>query len=534
MNELHEERMRMFTNFSHELRTPLTLIINPLNDLLQRVTFSSEVKEALQMIKKNTERMLLLVNNLMDIQRYEAGKSILQKTRFDFSAFIREMYHSFESVAHNRNIRFTLENKLPEPYFTCYDEAEVEKVFFNLLSNAFKFTPANGCVTIRIRLISPSQCRMLPMFPEQQSSTLIESSYLLIEIADTGKGLNKEEAEKIFEPFYRIEEDIHKQVAGTGIGLSLTRSIVLQHQGCIWTDSSEDKGTDFLILLPDTEKQDIKKEEEIVNYPSEISKKVALLMEETEARNKQTVLLVDDNQEILQYLEQQLQSDYIVMKAINGKDALEQLEGTFPNIVISDVIMPEINGLELCKRIKESQDFCHIPVILLTAKSMVSQIEEGLEAGADDYIVKPFQVSLLKARIRNLLSLREKIKNIYGESLTLRNLGVEEPEEDNDFLTQYIDIVKTNISNQELDVSVIYQALGMSRANFYRKVKAVTGLSPIELIKNIRLEAGAKLLKESNMNVSEIAQHIGFSSSSYFARSFKAVYSMSPTEYQEK
>ena len=164
---------------------------------------------------------------------------------------------------------------------------------------------------------------------------------------------------------------------------------------------------------------------------------------------------------------------------------------------------------------------------------MVSQIEEGLEAGADDYIIKPFHVAILKARIRNLLSIREKMKNIYGESLSLRNLGVEEPEEDNDFLTQYIEIVKANISNQELDVSVIYQTLGMSRANFYRKVKAVTGLSPIELIKNIRLEAGAKLLKESNMNVSEIAQHIGFSSRSYFARSFKAVYGMSPTEYQE-
>lgn len=535
MNELHEERMRMFTNFSHELRTPLTLIINPLNDLLQRVTFSPEVKEALQMIKKNTGRMLLLVNNLMDIQKYEAGKSILQKTRFNFSAFIQEMYHSFESVAHNRNIQFTLKNELSEPYFTCYDEAEIEKVFFNLLSNAFKFTPANGNVTLRIKRISQGQCETLPMFPEQQSSTLIEPSYLLIEIVDTGKGFNKKEAEKIFEPFYRAEEDIHKQVAGTGIGLSLTRSIVLQHQGCIWTDSTEEKGTNFQILLPDTEMQDIKKEEETINsHPSEISKKVALLVEETEARNKQTVLLVDDNQEVLLYLEQQLQPDYTVMKAINGKDALEQLESTFPNIVISDVMMPEMNGLELCKRIKESQDFCHIPVILLTAKSMVSQVEEGLEAGADDYIVKPFQVSLLKARVRNLLSLREKMKSIYGESLTLRNLGVEEPDEDNDFLTQYIDIVKANISNQELDVSVIYQALGMSRANFYRKVKAVTGLSPIELIKNIRLEAGAKLLKESNMNVSEIAQHIGFSSRSYFARSFKAVYGMSPTEYQEK
>lgn len=533
MNELHEERMRMFTNFSHELRTPLTLIINPLNDLLQRVTFSPEVKDALQLIKKNTGRMLLLVNNLMDIQKYEAGKTIPQKTRFNFSAFIQEMYHSFESVAANREITFTLDNKLPESFFTCYDEAEIEKVFFNLLSNAFKFTSSGGQVTIRIRQIAQPYCEGLPMFPEQQVSTLIESSYLFIEITDTGMGFNQGEADKIFEPFYRAKEDIYKQVSGTGIGLSLTRSIVQQHQGSIWATSTEGKGTCFMILLPDTEKQKEQANDVSHSYPSEINKKVALLVEETETRNKQTVLLVDDNQEVLEYLEQQLQHDYIVMKAINGKDALEQIDKTYPHIVISDVMMPEMNGLELCIRIKEDQNFCHIPVILLTAKSMVSQIEEGLEAGADDYIVKPFQVSLLKARIKNILSLREKMKNIYGESSTLKQLGVEEPEENNDFLSQYIDIVKANISNQELDVSVIYQALGMSRANFYRKVKAVTGLSPIELIKNIRLEAGAKLLKESSMNVSEVAQHVGFSSRSYFARSFKTVYGMSPTEYQE-
>lgn len=229
MNELHEERMRMFTNFSHELRTPLTLIINPLNDLLQRVTFSPEVKDALQLIKKNTGRMLLLVNNLMDIQKYEAGKTILQKTRFNFSTFMNEMYRSFESVATNREITFRLENKLPESFFTCYDEAEIEKVFFNLLSNAFKFTPSGGQITITIRQIAQNDCEGLPVFPEDEASILIENSYLFIEITDTGKGFNQKDAEKIFEPFYRAKGDIHKQVSGTGIGLSLTRSIVQQH-----------------------------------------------------------------------------------------------------------------------------------------------------------------------------------------------------------------------------------------------------------------------------------------------------------------
>lgn len=534
VNELHEERMRMFTNFSHELRTPLTLIINPLNDLMQYASFSPEVKEMLQLIKKNTGRMLLLVNNLMDIQKYEAGKTILQKTGFNFTAFIREMYHSFESVAHNREIIFTLDNQLPETYQVCFDEAEIEKVFFNLLSNAFKFTPSEGCVTIRVRTITQAECEKLPHFPLQQSSILVETRYLFIEVIDTGKGFNDKEAEKIFEPFYRSQEDIHRQISGTGIGLSLTRSIILQHNGCIWTESSEENGTHFMFILPDTEKQKTENAEEpILSKAAEISKKFNLLVEETENRNKQTILLVDDNQEVLQYLEQQLCFDYVVLKAFNGKEALSMIEESYPHIVISDVMMPEMNGLELCKRIKENLNYCHIPVILLTAKSMVSQIEEGLEAGADDYIVKPFQISLLKARVRNILALREKMKTMYGDTLSLKQLGVEEPKENNDFLKQYIEIVKANISNPELDVSVIYEALGMSRTNFYRKVKTVTGLSPIELIKNIRLEAGAKLLKESDMNISEIAQHIGFSSRSYFARSFKAVYGVSPTEYQE-
>lgn len=215
VNELHEERMRMFTNFSHELRTPLTLIINPLNDLMQYVSFSPEIKETLQLIKKNTGRMLLLVNNLMDIQKYEAGKTVLQKTSFNFSSFIREMYHSFESVADNREIRFVLDNELPETYKVCFDEAEIEKVFFNLLSNAFKFTPSEGQVTIRVNTVTQAECELLPHFPAQYSSILVEAGYLFIEVIDTGKGFSEQEAEKIFEPFYRSQEDIHRQISGT-------------------------------------------------------------------------------------------------------------------------------------------------------------------------------------------------------------------------------------------------------------------------------------------------------------------------------
>lgn len=214
---------------------------------MQYVSFSPEIKETLQLIKKNTGRMLLLVNNLMDIQKYEAGKTILQKTSFNFSAFIREMYHSFESVAGNRKSvsRWTTSCRKPTRFVSM--RQEIEKIFFNLLSNAFKFTPSEGQVTIRVSTITQAECELLPHFPAQYSSILVEARYLFIEVADTGKGFSEQEAEKIFEPFYRSQEDIHRQISGTGIGLSLTRSIILQHNGCIWTESSEAEGTRFLL-----------------------------------------------------------------------------------------------------------------------------------------------------------------------------------------------------------------------------------------------------------------------------------------------
>lgn len=537
IEELHRERIRLFTNFSHELRTPLTLIINPLEDLLQQFSFSEEVKKALLLIKKNTGRLLLLVNNLMDIQKYEAGKTVLQKSRFDFATFLTEMYASFESMAAQRNIRFTLLSELPAHFYVNYDREEMDKVFFNLLSNAFKFTPSGGSIALIARKAGNEACRQLPGLTREQLDSLVEEHYIYVEVADTGKGIESDRADKIFEPFYRSGEDMHKQIAGTGIGLSLTRSIVLQHNGIIWTESSPENGTRMMFVLPDTEAQpDVNT---ITEWPAageepEIARKVALLMEEAEAYARKVVLIADDNEEVLAYLERQLADDFVIRKAPNGRVALEMLGQSPPDLVISDVMMPEMNGLELCRRIKENSKYRHIPVILLTAKSLVSQIVEGWETGADDYIVKPFHVSLLRARIRNLLATREKTKEVYGDKLSLKSLGVEPLRPDDRFLHEYMEIVKQNIANPDFDVSVIYQAMGMSRANFYRKVKAVTGLSPIELMKRVRLEAAAYLLEETALNVTEIARQTGFGSGSYFAKNFKAAYGISPTEYQEK
>lgn len=513
--ELHEERMRMFANFSHELKTPLTLILNPLEDLVQKVSFSPEVKQALGMIKKNTGKMLSLVNNLMDIQKYEAGKRVLNKKQVNFSIFLESIFQSFEYMAKKRKLHLRIENELAPDYIVFFDETEIEKVFFNLLSNAFKFTPADGCVTIHVK------------------PTLFQgNNYISIRVIDTGKGFSQEEAKKIFEPFYRFGEDIHYQMSGTGIGLSLARSIVSLHNGYIWAESDRESGATFTILLPDTEVQTATVQPPV--QITETSQKAHLLVEEQENKGKKIVLFVDDDNEIVQYIEQQLTPEYLVLKASNGKEALAVIKDKTPHLIISDIMMPVMNGIELCRHIKENKNLYDIPVILLTGSSKDTKIKEGFDAGADDYIAKPFDTELLKTRIRNLLTNREKIKSAHTEMVSLKNLGIDIPLKENEFLSKYIEIVKANISNQDLDISGIYEELGMSRANFYRKVKSITGMSPVDLIRNIRLDAGAKLLIESDLNISEIAQHVGFASRSYFARSFKNIYGLSPSEYQQK
>ncbi|MCD7931649.1 MAG: response regulator [Tannerellaceae bacterium] len=250
--------------------------------------------------------------------------------------------------------------------------------------------------------------------------------------------------------------------------------------------------------------------------------------------NKQTILLVDDNLDILDYLEKHLQEEYTIVKAVNGKDALEKLKENLPDLIVSDILMPQMNGLELCKTIKTDPHLCHIPVILLTAQSMISQMQEGYAAEADDYITKPFDITLFKARVKNVLSMREKMKTVYGDSFSLKNLGIEQADEKSIFLNKYIEIVKENLSDPDFDVAIIYNSMGMSRPTFYRKVKNLTGLSPTELITHVRLEVASRLLLETTMSINDVALSVGFSSGSYFARNFRTVYGLSPTEYQKK
>ena len=531
MKELHEERMRLFTNFSHELRTPLTLIINPLEDMLRHSSFSTEVKNTLQLMRKNTQRLLLLVNNLMDVQKYDSQKMVLQKEKFDLSVFVQELYELFVPVAKNRNITFTRKNELPVDYCVYYDRQEIEKVLFNLLSNAFKFTPEKGTIEIILSVLSSEND--IVRVKLCQNRHLSEDYYLHIQVSDNGEGITSEDIEKIFQPFYRSSQDLHHQIAGSGIGLSLARFIVEQHSGIIWAENIVPTGTCMHVLLPLPEKPVSNPVKQTESSPlMNVQEFIPSEKKETPVIS-QTLLLVEDNKDVLDYLEKQFENEYKVLKAENGKEALTQIAIKIPELIVSDVMMPEMDGLELCRRIKQNPQTAHIPVILLTAKTMPSQITEGYNAGADDYIIKPFDIGLLQARVRNLLTSRIQIRKKYEKKIDLNELGVKTSPLDEEFLKQYTNIVKANFSNPKLDIDMICKEIGMSRANFYRKAKTLTSLSPAEMIKNLRLEAAAQMLRETDLSVSEILEKVAFSSSGYFASCFKQVYGMPPKEYRK-
>lgn len=372
----------------------------------------------------------------------------------------------------------------------------------------------------------------------RQNQSLIEDYYLHIQVADNGAGISPEEIEKIFQPFYRSSQDLHHQIAGSGIGLSLARFIVEQHNGIIWAENRSESGTIMHVLLPIPEKpvsSPVKQAESspLINVQELMPSDNDIPDKKESVTITQTLLLVEDNNEVLDYLEKQFNKEYKILKAGNGKEALAQIAKKTPDLIVSDVMMPEMDGLELCRHIKQNPKISHIPVILLTAKTMPSQITEGYDAGADDYIIKPFDIAQLKARVKNLLTSRKQIRKKYEKKLDLNELGIKTSPQDEEFLKQYTAIIKRNFSNPELDVDMICKEVGMSRANFYRKAKTLTALSPAEMIKNLRLEAAAQMLRETDLSVSEILEKVAFSSSGYFASCFKQVYGLPPTEYRK-
>lgn len=520
--EFQRERLRFFTHITHEFRTPLTLILNPLDDLMAKTGHIDGVKDSLLLVRKNSQRLLSLVNNLMDIDRLENGARQLKLSVFDFNRFIREIYHTFQLTAAKRQITFTFQAG-DQPLPVSLDREEVEKVFFNLLSNAFKFTPVGGTVKLSVHICpADAVCGL--------NCKTLADRWISIEVEDNGMGIAEVDRQNIFEPFAVVGKDLHGEVCCSGVGLNISKSIVEKHQGIISACPAKSGGTVMNVWLPCI----------AVEMPSDLDDVPVSGGDTAEAGMTlvpvpltETLLLVDDHPDILEYLRMQLGQEYKILTASDGETALALLRAAAVDMVISDVMMPGMNGIELCVAVKSAPDLCHVPVVLLTAKTMTLHVEEGLNAGADDYLPKPFKISTLKARIRNILSGREKLKELYGKKLSLKSVGIEIEPEDRQFVEKYVELVKLHISEPDFDIEMLCRELGMSRANFYRKVKTVTALSPAEMIRNIRLECAAGLLNTSALTAAEVAFQVGFGSYNNFSTCFKAAYGVSPKEYKE-
>lgn len=538
MEQAHQSRLNMFTNFSHELRTPLTLILNPLKSILSDLSFTSPQREPLQMAYKNANRMLLLVNQLLDLRKQDAGKLQLKVKEGDIVKFVREITILFRELAGSRNISLelhTADERIP----AWFDSFLLEKVFYNLLSNAIKNTPDGGHITVDIQGFGETgEKSRKGLLAEVPASPY----YIEITVADTGKGIPAGDLENVFAPFFQVDEQDMQGTYGTGLGLHITKSIIQQHHGFIRAENRTEGGACFRILLPVNRSlfTDAQINSESAGYM------VDMPLPEEEAQQEQTgrtvshtqntpiVLVVDDNADIRHFMKTQLQEYYEVYEAENGEAGWELAEKIIPDIVISDIMMPVMDGLELCTKIKTEVKTSHIPVILLTARTSILQIEEGLMTGADDYITKPFDADLLKIRIRNMIENRRKVKQAYLKNFTVDFPVAASNNLDEVFLNRAYDYVKQNMSDPDLSIEEFGNRLHLSRTQLYRKIKGLTGMSPSLFVSTLRLKFAAELLVESSLSVSEIAYQAGFNNPSYFTTSFKKLYNLTPSEYLQQ
>jgi len=538
LEQVHQTRLNMFTNFSHELRTPLTLILNPLKSILSDTSFPTNYKDPLQMVYKNANRMLLLVNQLLDLRKQEAGKLQIKVREGDMVKFIREITIIFRELAHSKNIDLTLTTK-DDRVVTWFDPFLLEKVFYNLLSNAIKNTPDGGLIHVEVHRIEEASVKIrkeiISLLPDS-------SSYVEITVCDSGRGIPAEDLERIFAPFFQVDEIDMPGTYGTGLGLHITKSVIQQHHGLIRAENQAEGGACFRILLPVNKK--VFKEEDFsplsADYSVEtaFSEKYESVESQTQStshtKNTPIVLVVDDNTDIRQFMKSQLQDYYTVHEAANGEIGWELAEKIIPDIVISDIMMPVIDGLELCAKIKSHVKTSHVPVILLTARTSLLQIEEGLMTGADDYITKPFDAELLKIRIRNMIENRRKVKQAYLKNFTVGTPIPRTGNLDDIFLNRAHDYVRENMSDPNLSIEEFGNQLYLSRTQLYRKIKALTGMSPSLFVSTLRLKFAAELLAESTLSVSEIAYQAGFSNPSYFTTSFKKLYNITPSDYLQQ
>lgn len=532
--DLDEKKFQFFTSVSHEFRTPLTLIINPLRDIINDTALNlpPRIREKHRIIYKNTDRLYRLVNELLDFRKLEMNRIAVRAKEFNLTRLLEEVMGHFKDEAFERNIHLGLDAD-KEDQLIWADENMLEKIIFNILSNAFKVTPDGGA--INIQLLSNDRLYQLPLVDKENLIKGVE-----IIISDTGPGLEKDQIARIFERFYQVENLDKSYYGGTGIGLEVVQNFMNLLKGKIDVQSEVGSGTSFRLILPKGNAH-FKKEEMVsdIREPDKIKEAVIsgdpiMDTEETvgieESASTYTLLIVEDNSELRNYLRSELKNQYRILLANNGNEGLEIARSALPDIILTDVIMPGMDGFEFSKSIKGDMRTSHIPLMMLTAKARIEDRIEGIGTGADAYMVKPFDMRLLRLRLSQLITSRQLIFNKYFSVISDLPANENTTSLDKEFIEKVLNYIHKNIDDPDLNVETLASQLNLSRSQFYRKIKALTNQTANEFLRNIRLHRAKQLLEKGNSTISEVCFSVGFSSPSYFTKCFKGYFGVLPTE----
>ena len=514
LKELDQIKSRFFTNVSHEFRTPLSLIIGPLEEKLNKTHDQSE-KDSLLLMHRNAKRLQNLTNQVLDLSRLEAGSMDLHLQEGDLSVAIRFISSTFLSLAENKGLSYRQEI-FEGPYNACYDRDKLEKMLNNLLSNAFKFTPEGGSVNLK---------------------ATIDAGKLVVAIKDSGVGIPADKLELIFNRFYQVDDSITRSSEGSGIGLALTKELAELHRGKLEVISQEGVGSTFTLTLS-VDKEAFKDvaiapetpHQELINI-AELSDKALHFNDEDDS--KPLVLVAEDNADMQKFIFELLKEKYRVVCANNGKEAYEKAQDIVPDLIVTDWMMPVMDGKTCCEKLKTADATCHIPVLMLTARADQSSKLAGLETGADDYLVKPFNTTELAVRIHNLIEQRRRLREKFSKEMVLQPQHISLPTRDATFLTNLLSLVEKNYAEPEFTVDELSEEVNMSRMQLHRKLKALTDQSPGEFLRKFRLERAKQLLSIGGTQVSEACFKVGFNNVSHFSKSFREFTGVTPTEFIE-
>lgn len=521
LEQATQSKLIFFTNVSHDLRTPLTLIAEPVAQLVQADNLTLQQQTLVNIADKNVHILQRLINQILDFRKYENGKLNLHLTETDFNQAVHDWIESFYTIARKRSIKLVLETPESDiPLSLALDPEKIERVFFNLLSNAFKYTPENGTITV---------------------SYTYDKQNLTIRVADTGEGINERDLGKIFDRFYQADRALPN---GSGIGLTLAKAFVELHNGTISVESEWKRGTVFTVTLPIRH---------IAEIPAESTKRINSQEVETELDtldipftiepDKPILLIIDDNKDMRQLLGELLNADYNILTASNGQEGIKVAVKYTPDLIVCDVMMPVMDGLACCKRLKNEMATSHIPVLLLTACSMDEQRVQGYDSGTDGYLSKPFNSAVLKSRISNLIANRKRIQELWQNEMPATAKSEKNAQYanawptsdiDNAFYNRFLELFRTEMSDSNLNVDTIAGKMGFERSQFYRKIKALTNYAPVELMRHLRLEQGKLLITTTEKTISEIAYEIGFSTPAYFTKCYREAYGETPTEARNR